>query len=305
MSSLVVVLGPTATGKTNLAVKIASKYNGEIISADSRQIYKDMNIGTGKDLCEYKLNNKTIPYHLIDILEPNNNYSVFQFKNDFFNIYNSLIIKNVIPVLCGGTGLYIESILLNYQMSSVPPNYLLRKQLENKTIKDLTKQLQLINFKLYDENYHITKRRLIRSIEIMQSKKMINDKNINCNIDRPLVFGLNIDRKQLLVNIQARLEKRLEEGMIDEVQSLINKGIDLNRLKYFGLEYKFVGKYLYDEIKYDEMVEKLNYAINKFSKRQMTFFRRMEKRGINIVWVAPDNFDLINKYMKKYLNHEL
>ena len=305
MSSLVVVLGPTATGKTNLAVKIASKYNGEIISADSRQIYKDMNIGTGKDLCEYKLNNKTIPYHLIDILEPNNNYSVFQFKNDFFNIYNSLIIKNVIPVLCGGTGLYIESILLNYQMSSVPPNYLLRKQLESKTIKDLTKQLQLINFKLYDENYHITKRRLIRSIEIMQSKKMINDKNNNCNIDRPLVFGLNIDRKQLLVNIQARLEKRLQEGMIDEVQSLINKGIDLNRLKYFGLEYKFVGKYLYDEIKYDEMVEKLNYAINKFSKRQMTFFRRMEKRGINIVWVAPDNFDLINKYMKKYLNHEL
>ena len=305
MSSLVVVLGPTATGKTNLAVKIASKYNGEIISADSRQIYKDMNIGTGKDLCEYKLNNKTIPYHLIDILEPNNNYSVFQFKNDFFNIYNSLIIKNVIPVLCGGTGLYIESILLNYQMSSVPPNYLLRKQLENKTIKDLTKQLQLINFKLYDENYHITKRRLIRSIEIMQSKKMINDKNINCNIDSPLVFGLNMDRKQLLVNIQARLEKRLQEGMIDEVQSLINKGIDLNRLKYFGLEYKFVGKYLYDEIKYDEMVEKLNYAINKFSKRQMTFFRRMEKRGINIVWVAPDNFDLINKYMKKYLNHEL
>ena len=305
MSSLVVVLGPTATGKTNLAVKIASKYNGEIISADSRQIYKDMNIGTGKDLCEYKLNNKTIPYHLIDILEPNNNYSVFQFKNDFFNIYNSLIIKNVIPVLCGGTGLYIESILLNYQMSSVPPNYLLRKQLESKTIKDLTKQLQLINFKLYDENYHITKRRLIRSIEIMQSKKMINDKNINCNIDSPLVFGLNMDRKQLLVNIQARLEKRLQEGMIDEVQSLINKGIDLNRLKYFGLEYKFVGKYLYDEIKYDEMVEKLNYAINKFSKRQMTFFRRMEKRGINIVWVAPDNFDLINKYMKKYLNHEL
>ena len=301
MSSLVVVLGPTATGKTNLAVKIASKYNGEIISADSRQIYKDMNIGTGKDLCEYKLNNKTIPYHLIDILEPNNNYSVFQFKNDFFNIYNSLIIKNVIPVLCGGTGLYIESILLNYQMSSVPPNYLLRKQLESKTIKDLTKQLQLINFKLYDENYHITKRRLIRSIEIMQSKKMINDKNNNCNIDRPLVFGLNIDRKQLLVNIQARLEKRLQEGMIDEVQSLINKGIDLNRLKYFGLEYKFVGKYLYDEIKYDEMVEKLNYAINKFSKRQMTFFRRMEKWGIKIHWIKPKSIDKAIRLVNNYL----
>ena len=305
MSNLVVVLGPTASGKTNLAVQIADKYNGEIISADSRQVYKNMDIGTGKDLSEYTLKNKTISYHLIDILDPINNYSVFQFKNDFFKIYNSLIANNKMPVLCGGTGLYIESILLNYQMPNVPPNNLLRKQLENKTIEHLAKQLQSMNPKLYDDNYHITKRRLIRAIEIIESKENIYDKNINCNIDRPLILGLIIERKKLLDNIQKRLEKRMKEGMIDEVQSLIDKGIDLDRLKYFGLEYKFIGKYLYNEIKYDEMVEKLNFAINKFSKRQMTFFRRMEKRGINILWISPDDFNLIDKYMEDYLNNEL
>ena len=305
MSNLVVVLGPTATGKTNLAVQIANKYNGEIISADSRQGYKNMDIGTGKDLSEYTLKNKTIRYHLIDILDPINNYSVFQFKNDFFKIYNSLITNKKVPVLCGGTGLYIESILLNYQMPNVPPNNLLRKRLANKTIEQLANQLQSIDTKLYDNNYHITKRRLIRAIEIIESKENIYDKNINCNIDRPLILGLIIERKKLLDNIQKRLEKRMKEGMIDEVQSLIDKGIGLDRLKYFGLEYKFVGKYLYNEIKYDEMVEKLNFAINKFSKRQMTFFRRMEKRGINILWISPDDFNLIDKYMEDYLNNEL
>ena len=305
MSNLVVVLGPTATGKTNLAVQIANKYNGEIISADSRQIYKNMDIGTGKDLSEYTIKNKTIPYHLIDILDPINNYSVFQFKNDFLKIYNSLITNKKVPVLCGGTGLYIESILLNYQMPTIPPNNLLRKRLANKTIEQLANQLQSINTKLYDNNYHITKRRLIRAIEIIESKENIYDKNINCNIDRPLILGLIIERKKLLDNIQKRLEKRMKEGMIDEVQSLIDRGIDLDRLKYFGLEYKFVGKYLYNEIKYDEMVEKLNFAINKFSKRQMTFFRRMEKRGIDILWISPDDFNLIDKYLEDYLNNEL
>ena len=301
MSKLVVVLGPTATGKTRLAVNIANKFNGEIISADSRQIYKGMDIGTGKDLAEYHNNNINTPYHLINILEPNVNYSVFQFKKDFWNIYNALGQKNKLPILCGGTGLYIESVLLNYQMPTVPPNISLRSKMDNKSIDYLKKYLQSIDGVVYDKNYHITKRRMIRAIEISLSGDIDEDKNIQSIIARPLVFGLKADREELLINIKNRLEKRIQSGMIDEVQSLINKGITLDRLKYFGLEYKFIGQYLYNEIKFDDMIEKLNFAINRFSKRQMTFFRRMENRGIDIRWVLKNQHEKINQHIKKYI----
>jgi len=301
MSKLVVVLGPTATGKTRLAVNIANKFNGEIISADSRQIYKGMDIGTGKDLAEYHNNNINTPYHLINILEPNINYSVFQFKKDFWNIYNALGQKNKLPILCGGTGLYIESVLLNYQMPTVPPNISLRSKMDNKSIDYLKKYLQSIDGVVYDKNYHITKRRMIRAIEISLSGDIDEDKNIQSIIARPLVFGLKADREELLINIKNRLEKRIQSGMIDEVQSLINKGITLDRLKYFGLEYKFIGQYLYNEIKFDDMIEKLNFAINRFSKRQMTFFRRMENRGIDIRWVLKNQHEKINQHIKKYI----
>lgn len=305
MSNLVVVLGQTATGKTKLAVKIAHKYNGEIVSADSRQIYKGMDIGTGKDLDEYQINNKKISHHLIDILDPSNDYSVFQFKQDFFKIFNHLNKAKKLPILCGGTGLYIESILLNYQMPSVPPDTSLRKKMENKNIDYLANYLQSIDRSVYDRRYHVTKRRIIRAIEVALSSNHNKERNINFKIDNPLILGLEIDREELLMNIKQRLEKRIQSGMIDEVKSLINHGIDLHRLRYFGLEYKFVGQYLFNEIKYDDMIIKLNYAINKFSKRQMTFFRRMEKRGIKILWISKNNYNQVDQYIEKYLENEL
>ena len=301
MSNLVVVLGPTATGKTKLAVKIANQYNGEIISADSRQIYKGMDIGTGKDLKEYQINKNYILYHLIDILDPQSNYSVYQFKQDFTKIYNSLVKKNKLPILCGGTGLYIESVLLDYKIPNVGPNDNLRAMLDKNSLKDLIEHLKSIDADKYDENYHVTKRRIIRTIEIIKSNKKLNF-NQTIKIKNPLIIGLNFEREKLLNNIQKRLQKRIESGMIEEVQTLVDNGMGLDRLKYFGLEYKFIGQYLFDEIPYQDMLEKLNYAINRFSKRQMTFFRRMEKRGLEITWVSENNLDLIYKYLDQYLS---
>ncbi len=301
MSNLVVVLGPTATGKTKLAVKIANQYKGEIISADSRQIYKGMDIGTGKDLKEYQINKNYILHHLIDILDPQSNYSVYQFKQDFTKIYNSLVKKNKLPILCGGTGLYIESVLLDYKIPNVGPNDNLRAMLDKNSLQDLIEHLKSIDADKYDKNYHVTKRRIIRTIEIIKSNKKLNF-NQTIKIKNPLIIGLNFEREKLLNNIQKRLQKRIESGMIEEVQTLIDNGMGLDRLKYFGLEYKFIGQYLFDEIPYQDMLEKLNYAINRFSKRQMTFFRRMEKRGLEITWVSENNLDLIHKYLDQYLS---
>lgn len=301
MSKLVVVLGPTATGKTKLAVKIANQYKGEIISADSRQIYKGMDIGTGKDLNEYKINQHYILHHLIDILDPQINYSVFQFKQDFIQVYNSLIEKNKLPILCGGTGLYIESVLLDYKIPSVGPDDKLRAMLNEKSVEDLSDYLKSISKDQYDENYHITKRRIIRTIEIIKSKET-SKYSQTIKIKDPLIIGLDFEREKLLNHIKKRLEERIESGMIEEVQGLINNGMKLDRLKYFGLEYKFIGQYLFDEISYQDMLEKLNYAINRFSKRQMTFFRRMEKRGLSITWISENNLESINKHLEQYLS---
>ena len=301
MSKLVVVLGPTATGKTKLAVKIANQYKGEIISADSRQIYKGMDIGTGKDLNEYKINQHYILHHLIDILDPQINYSVFQFKQDFIQVYNSLIEKNKLPILCGGTGLYIESVLLDYKIPSVGPDDKLRAMLNEKNVEDLSDYLKSISKDQYDENYHITKRRIIRTIEIIKSNET-SKYSQTIKIKDPLIIGLDFEREKLLNQIKKRLEERIESGMIEEVQGLINNGMKLDRLKYFGLEYKFIGQYLFNEISYQDMLEKLNYAINRFSKRQMTFFRRMEKRGLSITWISENNLESINKHLEQYLS---
>lgn len=303
MSKLVVILGPTASGKTSLATNLAYHFQGEIISADSRQIYKGMDIGTGKDLNEYVFKNKNIPYHLIDILKPSENYSVYTFKKDFSNIYDSLIDRKSLPILCGGTGLYIESILLNYQMVNIPPNDDFRVKLEKQTLNNLIHEIQQTGKSIYDSEYHITKRRIIRSLEIHKYK---NDEditnNIDCNHIKPIVFGIDLERENILKKIKIRLENRLNDGMIEEVKELIDSGLTLERLKYFGLEYKFVGEYLYDNISFSEMKEKLNFAINRFSKKQMTFFRRMEKRGIKIHWVKLSEIKLINNKINTYLN---
>jgi len=303
MDKLLVILGPTASGKTKFAVQLASQYSGEIVSADSRQIYKGMDIGTGKDLDEYKYKNKIIPYHLIDILDPATDYSVFQFKDDFFKSYDQIIKKNNLPILCGGTGFYIESVLLDYDMPHVGPNQDLREKLEKKDINELTKLLIDLDDSMYDEKFHITKRRIIRSIEIIKSDYKKTHHNItNRNIDNPLILGLQVDRPEVLEKIKVRLIERLENGMINEVKSLIENGMTLDRLKYFGLEYKFIGQHLFNELSYDEMVEKLNFAINQFSKRQMSFFRRMEKRGLKIHWLSQQDESKAHKLIKAYLS---
>ena len=296
-----VVTGPTATGKTKVAVDIASKYNGEIISADSRQIYKGMDIGTGKDLDEYSINNKKISYHLIDILNPKENYSVYQFQRDFLASYNKIKDGGNLPILCGGTGLYIESILLKYKLQNSPgPNQDLRNSLEEKSTEELLEMFQNISPEKYqDPSKKDTKNRIIRSIEIELDKTAEEpDIFINQNIDNFLVLGIKQERQDNRDLIKKRLIERIDKGLIDEVRGLVNNGLHVSRLDYFGLEYKFVGQYLKNEIIKEELIEKLHIAICQFAKRQMSWFRRMEKRGIRIQWVSPDDKDTINSLVK-------
>ena len=301
---MVIILGPTATGKTSLSVKLAYDFDGEIISADSRQIYKGMDIGTGKDLDDYIIDNQQINYHLIDILNPNTNYSVYQFKKDYEQVYKTIINNNKKPFLCGGTGLYIESVLLDYQIMTAPPNFNLRDKLETYSLLQLIQELKKINSSIFDPKYHTSKRRVIRSIEILLYD---NSTSINMNMqktstNKTLVIGIQIDRKRNLELIKKRLIFRLKNGMVEEVEHLLKTGLSSKRLHYFGLEYKFIGKYLSQELSYDEMVEQLNVAINRFSKRQMTFFRRMEKRGIKINWLKIKNYSDIKSLVNIHFN---
>ena len=304
MKKVLVILGPTASGKTQLAVNLAHRFNGEIISADSRQIYTGMDIGTGKDLNEYIINGKTINYYLIDILSPLKNYSVFNFKNDFKVSYKKIISKNKLPIVCGGTALYIESIILNYKMPKAKPNNVLRQQFELYSKKKLIETLLSLDKTKYEPKYHISKRRLIRTIEILKNN---NSEAINMNMQDAnnknnfIVIGLYVERAELLKKIKSRLECRLKHGMIEEVESLIESGMPIERLHYFGLEYRYIGLYLSNQISYDEMTIKLNQEINKFSKRQMTFFRRMEKRGIKIHWFQNNDIKNINTLVKQSL----
>lgn len=301
MLNLVVILGPTASGKTSLAVKLADLFSTEIISGDSRQIYKNMDIGTGKDLFEYNINNRSIPHHLIDIINPSEDYSIHQFKKDFYSVYDDIIKKNKFPILCGGSGLYIESILLNYEIPNIPPDYELRETLQNKRLDSLKNILNQKDNQLYNPAYHVTKRRIIRSIELFNKKNITSDTKKYHPINDYKVIGIKTDRDVLLQQIKKRLEERLSNGMLEEVEFLIQNGMSLDRLKYFGLEYRFLGEYLFNNISYEEMVNKLNVSINRFSKKQMTFFRRMEKRGIEIKWIQNDELEEAKKYIKTYL----
>lgn len=300
---MITILGPTASGKTSLAVRLANQFNGEIISADSRQIYKGMDIGTGKDISEYIINKNKIKYHLIDIINPNQNYSVFQFKIDFSKSYNEIQLNGKNIFLCGGTGLYLESILLNYEIPNTPPDNNLRKKKFSLSLNQLILDFKRQYPKKYDSLYHITKRRIIRSMEILNQNENL-DMNLNqLNTTKTLVLGIKINRTKNLSLIRKRLFYRLENGMIEEVEQLINNGLDIERLNYFGLEYKFIGKYINNEFSFNEMRDKLNIAINQFAKRQMTFFRRMEKRGIQIHWI--DNYDSALELVKAYYENIL
>ncbi|PXV68009.1 tRNA dimethylallyltransferase [Dysgonomonas alginatilytica] len=281
---LITIVGPTASGKTSFACKLAYDLNTEIISGDSRQVYRGMDIGTGKDLSDYIVDGEPIPYHLIDIRDAGYKYNIFEYQHDFYQAYISIKERNKIPVLCGGSGLYIESVLKGYNLINVPENKDLRKQLEGKLLPELTAMLALYK-PLHNTTDVDTAQRAIRAIEIEEYK---NKNNADCNEYPPLnslIVGVDIDRELRRKRISTRLKSRLEEGMIEEVQSLLDAGIAPDDILYYGLEYKFVTQYLLKEITYDQMYSELEIAIHQFAKRQMTWFRGMEKRGFHIHWI--------------------
>ena len=295
MKQMITILGPTASGKTPLAAALAKEIGGEIISADSRQVYRRMDIGTGKDLEEYVVgrqesgDRRNIPYYLIDIVEPGTKYNLFQYQQDFFDAYNNIIGKGKTPILCGGTGLYIEAVLKGYKLSPVPQNQELRDRLEGKSLTELTQILMALKEKNGSNMHNTTDvdscQRAIRAIEIE-----------TYNIEHPmplrelppipsLIVGVNIDREQRREKITRRLKARLEGGMVEEVKALLDEGIPADDLIYYGLEYKFVTEYLIGKTTYEEMFQRLEIAIHQFAKRQMTWFRGMERRGFTIHWI--------------------
>jgi len=300
---LIVITGPTASGKTSLASRIAYDIDSEIISADSRQIYKGMDIGTGKDLDDYIVNQKSIPYHLIDILDPKKNYSVYDFQKDFYNAYKKIRLKNKVPILCGGTGLYIESTLLKYDLSTKPaPDENLRTSMENLDKDDLLKHLYAITTEKERSGLLLeTRKQIIRNIEILKNSSDSNGFKMKPLNDNAIVFATKVDREVLRQKIKQRLIDRINEGMIAEVKGLINDGLPIERLNYFGLEYKFIAQYLKNEISKELLITSLTTAIRKFAKRQRTWFRRMEKRGVNINWIEPHDYNRIKILINQYI----
>lgn len=285
---LITIIGPTASGKTDFACHLAYDLSAEIISGDSRQVYKSMDIGTGKDLDDYIVNGKQIPYHLIDIREAGDKYNIFEYQHDFHKVYTDIKKRNVLPVLCGGSGLYIESVLKGYSLVNVPENKELRKKYEGYNLDDLTELLAGYK-RLHNKTDVDTAQRAIRAIEIEEYKKA---HPLEANEFAPLnslVIGVDIDRELRRQKISRRLKARLEEGMIQEVQSILDKGVAPEDLIYYGLEYKYVTLYLLKELTYQEMFSQLEIAIHQFAKRQMTWFRGMEKRGTKIYWINAEH----------------
>lgn len=286
---MITILGPTASGKTSVAAALALRTGGEIISADSRQVYRRMDIGTGKDLADYTIGDIHIPYHLIDIAEPGTKYNLFQYQQDFHTAYNDIRSRGKLPILCGGTGLYIEAVLGGYSLSPVPQNQKLRESLEGKSLDQLTQMLVQLKQKngsnMHNRTDVDTAQRAIRAIEI----ETYNLEHPTPERQMPpvdsLVIGINIDRELRREKITRRLKARLEEGMCDEIRSLIDGGVNPDDLIYYGLEYKFVTEYVVGRTSYEEMFRQLEIAIHQFAKRQMTWFRGMERRGFTIHWI--------------------
>jgi len=281
---MIVILGPTASGKTKLAALLASKINGEIISADSRQVYREMNIGTGKDYDDFMVNGIHIPYHLIDIADPGTEFNVFQFQREFITAYNDITSRNRFPILCGGTGMYLDAVLKGYKLIDVPENNLLREELRKKSLSELVEILSSLK-KLHSNSDSTDINRTIRAIEIETYLKQAGKQKNDFPQIKSFIAGIDIERKFLRDKITQRLEKRLKEGMIEEVKNLLANGIRPEKLKYYGLEYKLITMYVSGEIIYDEMFTSLNTAIHQFAKRQMTWFRKMEKSGLIIHWI--------------------
>lgn len=296
MQKMITILGPTASGKTSLAAALAARIDAEIISADSRQVYRGMTIGTGKDLDDYRQGDRLIPYHLIDICEPGTKYNLFQYQQDFHLIYNNIVARGVRPILCGGTGLYIESVLKGYALSPVPQNQALRDKLADKSLAELTEMLEDLKRRnhsvMHNRTDVDTAQRAIRAIEIeTYNLEHPTDNRMLPPIDS-VIIGVDINREERRRKITQRLKQRLEEGMVDEIHQLLDRGIAPENLIYYGLEYKFVTEYVIGKTSYEEMFRQLEIAIHQFAKRQMTWFRGMERRGFTIHWIdALDPMD--------------
>ena len=281
---LITILGPTASGKTPLATALAHKLGTEIISGDSRQVYRRMDLGTGKDLDDYTVGGEQVPYHLIDIVEPGYKYNVFEYQRDFLQAYQEITQKGKLPVLCGGTGMYIESVLKGYRLLPVPENPGLRASLEGKSLEELTTILEGYK-KLHNSTDVDTAKRAIRAIEIEEYYKQQPPEYREFPSLKSLIIGVDIDRELRREKITRRLKQRLDEGMVDEVKGLLAEGIPAENLIYYGLEYKFLTQHVIGELTFDEMFHQLETAIHQFAKRQMTWFRGMERRGFHIHWL--------------------
>lgn len=304
MLDLIAIVGPTASGKTTLAVALAKRIGTEVISADSRQLYRGMDIGTGKDLDEYTIDGETIPYHLIDICPAGYRYNLFEYVRDFNAVYADIKARGKQPLLCGGTGLYVETVLKGYSLPPVPENKALRESLQEKSLDELAEMLR--SYKALHNTTDIdTCKRAIRAIEIAEFYSRQEPELLEPRpLQNSLIVGVNIDRELRRAKITRRLHERLKEGMVEEVKSLLESGIEPESLIYYGLEYKFLTEYIIGHTTYDEMVERLEIAIHQFAKRQMTWFRGMERRGHTIRWIdatlpTDEKVDIIEQWIKE------
>jgi tRNA dimethylallyltransferase len=289
--NLISILGPTAAGKTRLAALLAGSFNGEIISADSRQVYKGMDIGTGKDYSDYLVNNQKINYYLIDIAEPEEEYNLFQFQRDFFSAYKQITAGNKIPFLTGGTGLYVSSIIQNYNLNKADFDNEEINSLKKKSLEELQDILKKNNPKLHNTTDLLSKERVIKAIVVSGSANSPEDKVIINSLNIAVLF----EREKIKKRITERLHKRLNEGMIEEVEKLINNGVPAERLINLGLEYRFITLHLTGKLNYNDMLQKLNSSIHKFAKRQMTWLRKIEREGTEIHWIKEGNFEEAKK----------
>ncbi|MBN2283478.1 MAG: tRNA (adenosine(37)-N6)-dimethylallyltransferase MiaA [Deltaproteobacteria bacterium] len=297
--NLIIILGPTASGKTALAARLAADLDSAVISADSRQVYRGMDIGTGKDLQEFVIEGRHVPYHLIDIVDPGREFSVFEYQQRFHDCFLTLLKEGVVPVMVGGTGLYLEAVIEGYQMAEVPPDLLLRRELEMLDMEELKERLRSINPALHNTTDLVHRERVLRAIEIAEHDGESGSGNVSRVPVRPFIVGVRWERDVLRRRITLRLAARLEQGMMDEVRKLHEEGISWERLDLFGLEYRYIGRCLQGMISRDEMVTVLNTRIHQFAKRQTTWFRRMERRGAVIHWIDGDDYATLAELVRE------
>jgi tRNA dimethylallyltransferase len=283
--NVITILGPTATGKTRLAVQIADYFNGEIISADSRQVYKGMNLGTGKDYDDYIINNNKIPCYMIDLIESHEEFNAYLFKELFNKAFSEITEKVKLPIICGGTGLYLSAVIQNYKLNQKDIHS--RKELEKLSFDELKSLFLILNKSPHNTTDLVDRNRIITALMILQSE---NESYTDTSDIKSFTIGINPGREEIKKKISYRLKIRLESGMIEEVKLLMEHGISHERMLYFGLEYKYIAFYLAGKLSYNDMFQKLNTAIHSFAKRQMTWFRKMEKEGIRINWIESNNF---------------